>query len=35
LPARDVVVRVAMRIEAPDRQALREEIDGLFARLAQ
>lgn len=34
LPPRDVVVRVAARIVAPDRRALRQEIDGLFARLA-
>ena len=33
LPVRDIVVRVVLRIDTPDRQALREEIDNLFARL--
>lgn len=34
LPLLDVVVRVAARIDSPDRRALRDEIDALFARLA-
>ena len=35
LPQRDIVVRVSARLDTPDRQALRKEIDGLFARLVQ
>jgi RNase P protein component len=35
LPQRDIVVRVSARMETHDRQALRKEIDELFARLAQ
>jgi ribonuclease P protein component len=35
LPPSDLVVRVASRIEAPDRRALRAEIDGLLDRLSQ
>ena len=33
LPQRDIVVRVSARMETIDRQALRGEIDELFARL--
>lgn len=35
LPQRDIVVRVSARLDVPDRQALRVEIDEMFARLAQ
>ncbi|MFA7270874.1 MAG: ribonuclease P protein component [Sterolibacterium sp.] len=35
LPQRDIVVRVSIRMDTLDRQALRKEIDELFARLAQ
>jgi ribonuclease P protein component len=35
LPKRDIVVRVSVRMEKPDRRVLRGEIDELFARLAQ
>jgi ribonuclease P protein component len=35
LPSRDIVVRVTARIDTPDRQVLRDEIDSLFARLKQ
>ena len=35
LPQRDIVVRVSARLDTPDRQALRKEIDGLFARPVQ
>ncbi|MCC6878294.1 MAG: ribonuclease P protein component [Rhodocyclaceae bacterium] len=35
LPQRDIVVRLAIRLDAPDRRALRSDIDGLFARLSQ
>jgi len=35
LPERDIVVRLAIRPNAPDRRALRSEIDELFARLSQ
>jgi ribonuclease P protein component len=35
LPQQDIVVRVSVRIDVPDRRALRCEIDELFARLAQ
>ena len=33
LPKRDIVVRVAVRLDMPNRRALRSEIDELFARL--
>lgn len=35
LPHRDIVVRVSVRVDFPDRHALRLDIDELFARLAQ
>lgn len=35
LPQRDIVVRIIVRIDTPDRHALRRDIDGLFAHLAQ
>jgi ribonuclease P protein component len=35
LPQRDIVVRVSARMDTLDRQALRKEIDELFARLVQ
>lgn len=35
LPQRDIVVRVSARMVVFDRQALRGEIDELFARLTQ
>ncbi|MBI4990243.1 MAG: ribonuclease P protein component [Rhodocyclales bacterium] len=35
LPQHDIVVRVSARMDTPDRQALRGEIEELFARLAQ
>lgn len=35
LPQRDIVVRVSAHMSKPDRCALRDEIDELFARLAQ
>lgn len=35
LPQYDIVVRVSARMDTSDRQALREEIDELFARLVQ
>lgn len=35
LPQRDIVVRVSIRMDTLDRQALRKEIDELFARLVQ
>ncbi len=35
LPSRDLVVRVMARIDRPERRALRDAIDALFARLAQ
>jgi ribonuclease P protein component len=33
LPQSDIVVRVSVRMDTPDRHALRAEIDELFARL--
>lgn len=35
LPQRDIVVRVSLRMDTLDRQALRKEIDELFARMVQ
>ena len=35
LSQRDIVVRVSARMDTLDRQALRKEIDELFARLVQ
>lgn len=35
LPPRDIVVRFTARMDTLDRRALRGEIDGLFARMAQ
>lgn len=35
LPRRDIVVRVSVHMDTPDRRVLRVEIDELFARLAQ
>lgn len=35
LPQRDIVVRVSTRMNIPERNALRGEVDALFARLAQ
>lgn len=35
LPQRDIVVRVSVRMDTPDRRVLREEIDELFACLAK
>jgi ribonuclease P protein component len=33
LPQSDIVVRVSVRMDTPDRHVLRAEIDELFARL--
>ena len=35
LPQRDIIVRVSIRMDTLDRQALRKDIDELFARLVQ
>lgn len=34
LPAKDLVVRIRVKIDRPDRGALRADIDSLFQRLA-